>query len=102
MKVPARLGELVLRRLGDKGGAVIRDSWSGHLYWLVAAGSAANWRLPGVVVLGVACYVAVPPAHRTYGPGPHWAVPPSGGRELTDAGALHGALTYALGARETS
>ncbi|WP_208874799.1 hypothetical protein [Streptomyces armeniacus] len=98
VKAPAWAGDRVLARLGERSGAVLRDPWSDTLYWLIRPGAADGWRLPHVTVLGVACYVAVPPVHRTNGLGPHWAVPPDHDRQLTDPALLHEALAYAVGA----
>src|SRR5690606_6051324 len=72
VKVPARAGEFALKLLAFDTGGVIEDTFGGHLYWLIAPGSAARWRLPHVTVLTTACYVAVPPAHRTEGLGVRW------------------------------
>ena len=96
VRVPLDLGSQAMRRLGDETGSVITDGYGRLLYWLVRPGSAADWQLPGVQVLGAGCHVAVPPPHRTTGPGPHWRVPPSRGRECTSAPALHSALRDAL------
>lgn len=96
LKVAACLGDSALAWLGERSGAVLRDPWSAALYWLVRPGAADGWRLPHVVVLGVACYVAVPPVHRTNGFGPHWAVPPAHERQLTDPVLLHDALAHAI------
>lgn len=96
VKVPARPGEFALKLLAFDTGGVIEDTFGGHLYWLIAPGSAARWRLPHVTVLTTACYVAVPPAHRTEGLGVRWLVPCEPGRVLTDADDLHEALEAAL------
>lgn len=96
VKFPEDLGDEALLRLGAASGAVIRDPWGHHLYWLIEAGAATGWRLPHTTVLGPACYLAVPPAARTYGPGPHWAVAPSAERQLTCAALLHDTLRTAV------
>ncbi|MFK4145178.1 hypothetical protein [Streptomyces sp. NPDC004065] len=96
VRVPLGPGLRALRHLGDATGAVIRDGYGGILYWLVPRGDAAGWRLPRVTVLGPGSYVAVPPPHRTAGPGLYWQVPATRGRELTAAPVLHAALRAAL------
>ncbi|AXK35894.1 hypothetical protein DVA86_28010 [Streptomyces armeniacus] len=96
VKAPAYLGDRALSRLGEGSGAVIRDGWSHHLYWLVRTGSAVGWDLLPVTVLGAATYVAVPPAGRTRSFGVHWALPPTADRRLTDAALLHDALAAAV------
>ena len=98
VKAPHRVGEFALKLLAYDTGGVIEDSYGGHLYWLVRTGSAADWRLPHVTVLSTACYVAVPPAHRTEGFGVRWLVPCEPGHALTDAADLWEALDAALGA----
>lgn len=95
VKVPAVLGEAVLTLLAHDTGAVVEDPFGAHLYWLVPPGSAADWRLPDVTVLGVACYVAVPPGHRVGGLGVRWRVPCAPGQTLTDPARLHAALRAA-------
>jgi hypothetical protein len=52
VRVPLGLGTDALRNLGDETGAVIRDGFGGRLYWLIPPGSAADWELPHVRVLG--------------------------------------------------
>lgn len=96
VRVPLDLGLATLRLLGDDSGAVIRDGFGAILYWLIAPGAAAGWRLERVSVLGRGHHVAVPPLHRTQGPGLYWQVPPSRGFECTSAPRLHAALHAAL------
>ncbi|MFE9093475.1 hypothetical protein [Streptomyces sp. NPDC007264] len=93
VRVPLALGARTLQHLGDETGAVIKDGFGGILYWLVVPNAADGWRLPEVQVLGSGCHVAVPPLHRTTGPGLYWRVPPSRERECTSAHRLHSALT---------
>lgn len=106
VRVPGYLGDRVLERLGDAGGAVIRDPQAHRLHWLVTPGAADGWRIPdvaGVHVLGAASWVSVPPAGRLCSAGPHWAVPVTAGCGLTDADLLHralaGVVAEALGPR---
>ncbi|MES4901571.1 MULTISPECIES: hypothetical protein [unclassified Streptomyces] len=98
VRVPKRLGEHALGLLGDQSGAVIQDS-HGPMYWLVTPGTADNWGLQQVHVLGAstagASYVGVPPAHWTSRPGTHWRIPVDPERYLTDAQLLHEALSQA-------
>ena len=96
VRVPPGLGVHALRHLGDETGAVIRDGYGGILYWLISPGSAAHWHLPQVTVLGPGCHVAIPPLHRTTGPGLYWQVPPSQVRETTATPRLYDALHASL------
>ncbi|WP_431043899.1 hypothetical protein ACQUSR_19700 [Streptomyces sp. P1-3] len=94
------VGALALEALGDGSGAVIADLYGRSLYWLVTPGSAADWRLPHVSMLGAKAhevtYVGVPPAGCVRGPGVHWRVPYARDRYLTDPDRLHRALLSAL------
>ena len=96
VRASATVGEHALRLLGPESGAVIQDR-HGPLYWLVRTGAADGWDVREVRVLGgaagSACYLGVPPAHRTARPGTHWRIPIGPGRYLTDAALLRGALT---------
>ncbi|MFD8967047.1 DUF6415 family natural product biosynthesis protein [Streptomyces sp. NPDC059568] len=95
VRVRTDVGERVIRRLGGNSGAVIQDMYGSALYWLVAPGTADAWDLPSeqVVPLGVATFVAVPPAHFTdTSRRIRWAVPLTATRYLTGAELLHGAL----------
>lgn len=99
VRVPRAVGELVLTALGTSCGAVIEDPSGALLYFLVRPGDACSWSVPrasGVQVHGRAAHVVVPGAQRTAGP--HWRVPPTRSRCLTDAGALREALTTAISA----
>jgi hypothetical protein len=96
VKVSRWLAEPALDRLGDDSGAVIEDGFGRTWYWLVAPGGADGWRLQQVVPLGETCYLAVPPQHRTGGPGLRWRVPLAPGRYLTGPGLLHQALADAV------
>lgn len=93
VRVKAPLGDAVLARLGERTGAVIEDTWGRAMYWLVPAGTAATWRVPGSQALGSACWVTVP------GPvadgGLHWRVPIAGNGLLTAPGPLRDALEAA-------
>lgn len=99
VKVSAELGNRALALLGNASGAVISDGRDGWMYWLVRPGTAGPWNLPRVRVLGGAGgqihYVPVPGTGRTAGPGPHWRVPLSYDRRLTDPAILRTALTAA-------
>ncbi|WKX70868.1 hypothetical protein [Streptomyces sp. XD-27] len=100
VRVTEPVGALALGALGDDSGAVIADLYGRSLYWLVAPGAAADWRLPHVSVLGAKAhevtYVGVPPAGCVRGPGVHWRVPYVPGRYLTEPDRLHRALLSAL------
>ncbi|MFH8369210.1 hypothetical protein [Streptomyces sp. NPDC018031] len=107
VRVPADIGARALDRLGDDSGAVISDGWGRLLYWLIPPGTAEDWRLPRVQVLGRTAremaYVGVPPAHRQSGPALHWRIPPTtDGRWLTEPEALHTALTGATAELSTA
>ncbi|MFJ8635589.1 hypothetical protein [Streptomyces sp. NPDC093568] len=96
VRVPLDLGTDTLRDLGDGTGAVIGDGFGGRLYWLIPPGSAADWELPQVRVLGRGCHVAIPPLHRVTRPGLYWRVSPSRDHEWTNTPRLHSALRTAL------
>lgn len=92
VRATSRLARPALAALGDESGAVIRDPYSGDLYWLLPPGSAASWvPVPGVGTYSTTCYVEIPPRGRTGGPGPYWIRAPRG-RFLTHPGVLRGAL----------
>lgn len=96
-RAPAHLGDRAFARLDEAQGAVIRDPYRRHLYWLLPAGTTERtWTgFDGVDVFGPACWTEVPPAGRTGGLGPYWARPPAPGRLLTPPDALYDALTAA-------
>ncbi|MGP3950007.1 hypothetical protein [Streptomyces sp. 7N604] len=96
VRVPIGTGVRALTYLGDETGPVIKDGYGGILYWLIRPGSADHWQLRQVQVLGSGWHVAVPPQHRTYGPGLHWRVPPSREEHRTRPELLHCALSAAL------
>ena len=97
VRAPAVIGERALAFLGTESGSVIQDRCD-TLYWLIAPGAAASWRLREVTVLtateGVATFLGVPPAHRLSRPGSYWRVPFSRGRYLTDPWLLYKALLH--------
>ncbi|WP_260867254.1 hypothetical protein [Streptomyces sp. SAJ15] len=94
VRVPTLIGERALSLLGGESGPVIEDTYGAVWYWLVPLGAAADWTLQRVLSEGA--YVAVPPLDRTLGPGPHWRVPFTSDRCLTDAARLHTALLAAM------
>ncbi|MFH8367455.1 hypothetical protein [Streptomyces sp. NPDC018031] len=96
VRAPQYIGARALALLGEETGAVIEDPRGRRLYWLVPPGTATAWSLQQVAVLAGATYVAVPPRHVRHGGGPHWRVPVSHGRYLTDAPLLHAALRAAI------
>lgn len=95
VRVPADLGALALKSLGDESGAVIKDGYGGIMYWLVPPGDAAAWRLPDVQVLGRGSHVVVPPLRRTAGPGLYWRVPLTHDTYWTNTARLHSVLSSA-------
>ncbi|WP_240529759.1 hypothetical protein [Streptomyces mangrovisoli] len=96
IRVPLELGLRTLGLLGESTGAVVRDGYGAILYWLVAPGTAADWNLPEVAVLGRGCHVVFPPPLRVNGPGLYWQVPLARNRDRTSAPLLHAALTASL------
>ncbi|MFE1956767.1 DUF6415 family natural product biosynthesis protein [Streptomyces sp. NPDC059479] len=101
VRVRTDVGERVIKRLGGNSGAVIQDSYGAALYWLVAPGTTDAWDLPAeqVVPLGVATFLAVPPAHFTdTSRRIRWAVPLTAERYLTHAELLHDALAAEISA----
>ncbi len=93
VRIGSALGETILRLLGDRTGAVIEDTWGRTMYWLVPAGTAAAWDVPGSVALGIACWVTVPgPAAEEI----RWRVPTTAqGGVLTGPRLLADALAAA-------
>ncbi|TQK42416.1 hypothetical protein FBY35_3820 [Streptomyces sp. SLBN-118] len=98
VRVPLSLGVRALEYLGDDVRAVIKDDYGSMLCWLIRPGSADHWQSPQVQVLGQNCHMAVPPQHRTFGPGLHWHVPPTREQYWTSTKRLHSALHTALAA----
>lgn len=97
VKVPSRIAQSVLTRLGEATGAVIEDP-PGHVwYWLVKPGTGNSWRMRDVECLGAAAYLVVPPADRTEGLGVRWRVALSPEQYLTEAKDLYEALTAEWG-----
>lgn len=96
VRVPRWVAMVTLPAL-DESGAVIEDSWGAIWYWLIPSGAANGWALPGIQVLGRACYVAVPPVRRTAPGGVRWLLPPEPGRPaVSDPRMLHTALENAV------
>lgn len=99
IRVPRRVGETVLAALGTHSGAVIEDPSGGILYWLVRPHSATDWQFPTISEIHVrsdATHVAVPGTQCTAGP--HWRVPPTRSRCLTDPELLRAAIQDAVDA----
>ena len=93
----------VLGRLGYRSGPVIEDQVQGVARWLIEAGVAAGWDLPGVRVLRHGDHVVVPPASTTSGPWAeepsiHWLLRPSG-TCLMEAALLRQVLVRATASR---
>ncbi|WP_086824843.1 hypothetical protein [Streptomyces sp. NRRL B-24572] len=93
--IPRSVGLLALDILGARSGAVIEDGTA--LYWLLPAGSAEGWGTANTRALSAGATLAVPPARRTVGPGPHWRICPGDDRLLTPAAALRAAVEDASG-----
>lgn len=96
VRVPLTIGQRALDILGRRSGAVIDDPREQVLYWLIRTGSAAVWQLSDIRVLGLGAHVTIPPERRTQRPGPHWRICPGDGQLVTDAHALHAAISDAL------
>lgn len=90
VRVATPLGDTVLDHLGERTGAVIEDTWGRVLYWLLPAGSAATWSVPGSQALGSACWVTVPGP--TADVGLRWRVPGVPNGILTGPRLLRDAL----------
>ena len=102
VRMASDLGTPVLELLGDRSGAVIEDTNSRLMYWLVRPGAnAGRWPHRQVQVLtetpAMLSYVGVPGTARS-GPGPCWRVPPDGAY-LTDTVELEAAVVAVLLAR---
>ncbi|MFJ4623053.1 hypothetical protein [Streptomyces sp. NPDC088812] len=96
VRAPRAIALEALGRLGNRTGAVIEDPGGALLYWLVPTGRADGWKMPDdarIRVLGQASSVAVPGPQCTAGP--HWRIPPTRGRALTNPVHLHNALARA-------
>ncbi|WP_405860013.1 hypothetical protein OG407_20525 [Streptomyces sp. NBC_01515] len=96
VRVPRTIALEALGRLRGGTGAVIDDSWISVYYWLVPAGGASAWEMPGasrITVLSDTAHLVVPGPQSTAGP--RWHVPPTLTRLLTDPEKLHDALTRA-------
>jgi hypothetical protein len=75
----AHMVELLLAEPGGEPlGPVIGELWGPvpRVYFLIPAGSADRWELPGVEALGSGCFIGVPGMSARCGPGPHWLIPP--------------------------
>ncbi|MFE5591202.1 hypothetical protein [Streptomyces sp. NPDC056549] len=95
VQVPHSVGLLALDILGTRSGAVIEDGKA--FYWLLPAGSTEGWGTANTQALPAGTTLAVPPARRTVGPGPHWRICPGDDQLLTHAAALRAAVEDASG-----
>ncbi len=98
VRVPRRITLTALGQLGDHTGAVIEDPGGSLFYWLIPPGTASSWEFNAdaqIQILGETTqHVAVPGPQRTAGP--HWRVPPTRVRCLTEPGTLKAALYAAV------
>ena len=98
IRVPRHLGEVILAALGDTAGAVIEDPNGALLYWLVPPGQTTGLEelqpTAGIQVRGATTHIAMPGPQCTAGP--HWRVPPTRRRCLTDPAALREAVEAAV------
>lgn len=91
------LGLAAMAILGARCGAVVEDGAA--VFFFTPCGSAAGWSVEHAEAVQEGDAVAIPPARRTQGPGPHWRMCPGEGRMLTDPEALRAALADAFGPR---
>ncbi|MFG2500023.1 hypothetical protein ACGFSB_17655 [Streptomyces sp. NPDC048441] len=94
VRVPADVGEKVLRVLGEFTGAVIEDRSAQTLYWLVPPRAAREWGLPGVEILGIDAWVGVPGPSVEYRC--RWRISVDDAGPLTEPDALRTALVAVL------
>ncbi|MFH0175586.1 hypothetical protein ACIA6D_07145 [Streptomyces cacaoi] len=100
IRVPRQTGLAAVAVLGPQCGAVVESGDSRSVvYFFVPRGTASDWELENTKALGRGSSVTIPPPRRTQGPGPHWRMCPGPHRLITDANALHTALTDAFGPR---
>lgn len=94
--VPARQGlEAVdILRLGAGVGPVLHDGQGHNLGFLVPAGTAAAWDVPGSACTetGGRNFSVVPGKPPATATGPDWLLPPQTGAEVTDPVVLRAAL----------
>lgn len=100
IRVPVPLGLAAMSILGARCGAVLEDPLSAAVYYFVPCGNANGWSVDGTKALGPGASVAVPPARRITGPGPHWRVCPGDDSWVTDANALQAALEDCMSSGE--
>ncbi|MGK5529376.1 hypothetical protein [Streptomyces sp. URMC 129] len=91
-------GYRVIGALGAASGAVIEDPENDRVTWLVHAGTAAGWDLPGVTVLGHGHTLLVPPLEPLDTATLRWAIRP-GPDPLTCHRALYEHLVVVTGGR---
>ncbi|GGT54728.1 hypothetical protein GCM10010207_63350 [Streptomyces atratus] len=92
VRVPRSVGFDAVTILGARSGAALHDPHEAVLYFLIAPGSASEWDVPGVRILGETDHLVIPPARRTQGPGPQWRVCPSSDAWITETAVLKAAL----------
>lgn len=91
------VGLAAMAILGARCGAVVEEGTA--LFFFTPCGTAADWSVDHTEAVREGEPVAIPPARRTQGPGPHWRMCPGEGRMLTDPQALKAALEDAFGPR---
>ncbi|MFF3195447.1 hypothetical protein [Streptomyces misionensis] len=101
IRVPRSVGLAALAILGPRCGAAIEDplTAAGVVYYFVRAGTADTWDVANTTALGRGATLAIPPARRTEGPGPHWRICPGDDGWLADPNALAAAIADAFGPR---
>ncbi|MBD0837355.1 hypothetical protein [Streptomyces sp. TRM68416] len=99
IRVPRSIGLAAMEILGARCGAVVDDALSAVLYFFVPTGTVEEWGVGNTRALGAGSTVAIPPARRTEGPGPHWRMCPGEDRWITDPAALRAAIQDVLSPR---
>ncbi|MET9879275.1 hypothetical protein ABZZ36_32305 [Actinacidiphila glaucinigra] len=90
--VPHHVALPTLHRIAGPALPVVVDPQQRSVAILVPPRAADDWDLPGVIVLGTAQYLALPPADKAVPPGPYWLPCPAGPLRLADPDRLKSAL----------
>ncbi|MCX5063720.1 hypothetical protein OG895_43285 [Streptomyces sp. NBC_00201] len=95
IKVSSRFLALrAIENLGNPGAITVDPRPAASvLYFLVPAGTAADWRMPQTTAFGRTMHVVLPPDHKQTPPGPYWLVQRAQG--VTQAAELRQALEEA-------
>jgi hypothetical protein len=94
--VPARQGleavDILRRGTGDRVGPVLHDDDCDTLGFLVPAGTADAWDVPGSTCTQTGGSATAPAAPEPAGEGGGWLLPPGGAEPATDPAVLRDAL----------